>query len=151
MACKYSERVAKAYADVSIGDYYVDQDGHWLTLKDGYHRDGGQIVHEWSARDMLAARSDVKQGTVEPIYVDGVKYVDGIKVEDCAMSARVPHLRYEDQDKAASAMLAALKLLKSFTVAYADDDTDNAAWVKTFETVDAAIAQAEAAGIEVPT
>ena len=60
-AAKYSKRVAKAYEDVSIGDYYVDPDGHWLTLKGGYHRHGGQIVHEWSAADMLAARSEVQE------------------------------------------------------------------------------------------
>lgn len=57
---RYSKQVAKAYQDVSVGDYYVDSDGHWLTLKEGYSRMGGRIVHEGTARDMLEARKEVE-------------------------------------------------------------------------------------------
>lgn len=69
MAAKYSKQVAKAFADVSIGDYYVDSDGHWLTLKKGFHRQGGQIVHEATAREMLAARQEIEKDRYEPIMV----------------------------------------------------------------------------------
>lgn len=58
---KYSKRVAAAFSDVSVGDYYVDRDGHWLTLKTGWEYMGGRIVHERTAAAMLAARNEVTQ------------------------------------------------------------------------------------------
>ena len=56
MSYRYSKAVAEPFMDVSEGDYYADSDGHWLTLKKGFSYMGGQIVHEWSVKDMLAAR-----------------------------------------------------------------------------------------------
>jgi len=58
---RYSKQVAKAFEDVSTGDYYVDSDGHWLTLKFGWEYQGGRTVHEWTTRDMLAARRQLEQ------------------------------------------------------------------------------------------
>lgn len=58
---RWSKRVAKAFEDISEGDYYVDNDGHWLTLKEGWERMGGRIVHEWNVRDMLAARKECQK------------------------------------------------------------------------------------------
>jgi hypothetical protein len=59
MSARYSKRVRDAFAEVSVGDYYVDSDGHWLTLKPGHTHNGGRIVHEWTAAAMLEARKQI--------------------------------------------------------------------------------------------
>ncbi len=57
---KYSKRVADAFKDVSVGDYHVDSDGHWLTLRPGLEWHGGRVVHEWTAAAMLVACKEVE-------------------------------------------------------------------------------------------
>jgi hypothetical protein len=40
---------------------FKDLDGYWVTLKEGWNRDGGRIVHEWSVRDLAAAFREVER------------------------------------------------------------------------------------------
>lgn len=61
---KFSKQVLATYADVSVGDYYVDSDGHWLTLTKEFEYMGGRIVHERTAREMLAAHKMVEREKV---------------------------------------------------------------------------------------
>jgi hypothetical protein len=80
MAVRWSNAVAEAFADVSEGDYYVDLDGHWLTLKAGWNRQGGRIVHEWSARDMLKARKEIVRDTAEDLRM-GIYARHGVEID----------------------------------------------------------------------
>lgn len=57
---RYSKQVKHAFADVEVGDYYVDSDGHWLTLKEGWQFMGGRIVHHETAKGMLEARREIE-------------------------------------------------------------------------------------------
>lgn len=57
---RYSITVERAFDEIAHS-YHADSDGHWVTLKDGFHRDGGQIVHEWTVADMLVARKEVEK------------------------------------------------------------------------------------------
>lgn len=43
-----------------VDEYYVDSDGHWVSLKQGwmFRYEATTCLHEWTAKDMIEAIRD---------------------------------------------------------------------------------------------
>ena len=46
------KQVEKIKQDVRVDSVYKDSDGWWLILKDGYNWMSGQIIHEYTIKDL---------------------------------------------------------------------------------------------------
>lgn len=52
--------IEKIQNNPMVDEIYKDGDGYWLTLKEQFHWFHGQIMHEYTLRDMLSALQSVK-------------------------------------------------------------------------------------------
>ena len=52
--------IEKIQTNPMVDQIYKDGDGYWLTLKEQFHWFHGQIMHEYTLRDMLSALQSVK-------------------------------------------------------------------------------------------
>lgn len=52
--------IEKIQSNPMVDEIYKDGDGYWLTLKEQFHWFNGQIMHEYTLRDMLSALQSVK-------------------------------------------------------------------------------------------
>jgi hypothetical protein len=49
-------RVREIWSEEGMGD------GLWISLADGWNKDGASVVHEWSAKDLREAFRHIAEG-----------------------------------------------------------------------------------------
>lgn len=52
--------IEKIQNNPMVYEIYKDTDGYWVTLKEEFHWFHGQIMHEYTLRDMMSALKSVE-------------------------------------------------------------------------------------------